>query len=287
MSYLTKWDALITNKNMTKIIYQWVAGAYMHQAALSIEKDLNVSVKNMQGYDSFEECWSNYDKDDIMVLAIENSYAGSIYENLYKFLKHDVKIIWEYNMEINHCLCSKENNINQIKKVYSHFKALPQCYEYLKEKNIIEQEVYPDTAWAALMLSQSEEKWAAAICSKLAWEMYGLNILDENIQDQKGNTTRFIVIVPKESKITYWKGAWKVSILFAAKDIPSSLYKCLGAFATNWVNLSKIESLPDIRTPFSYLFWLDFEGKLSDTSVQKSLTELEFFTTQLQILGEY
>ena len=272
---------------MTKIIYQGMPGAYMHQASVIIEKDLNVWVDEMVGYDSFEKCWSNYEDDDIMVLAIENSYAGSIYENLYKFLKHDVKIIWEYNMEIDHCLCSIEEDISKITKVYSHFKALPQCYDYLKNKNITEQVIHPDTAWSALMLSETQEKWAAAICSTLAAEMYWLNILDERIQDQKGNTTRFIAIVPKKSNIEYSVPASKVSILFSAKDIPSSLYKCLWAFATNWVNLTKIESLPDIKNPFSYLFWLDFEWKLSDIEVKKSLEELDFFTTQVNILGEY
>lgn len=272
---------------MTKIIYQGEPWAYMHQASLQVEKDLNISVDEIIWLESFEQCWNTYTEDDIMVLAIENSYAGSIYENLYKFLDHDVKIIGEYNLEINHCLCSLEKNIEDVTKVYSHFKALPQCYRYLKDKWISNQEVHPDTAGSAKMISETQESWAASICSELAWNMYGLNILDKNIQDQKWNTTRFVVIVPKKSKVEYAPSANKVSILFEAKDIPSSLYKCLWAFATNWINLAKIESLPDIRNPFSYLFWLDFEWYLQDKRVIKALEELEFFTTRIHILGEY
>ncbi len=272
---------------MTRIIYQGEPWAYMHQASLGVEKLLNIKINEIIWLESFEKCWNTYEEDDIMVLAIENSSAGSIYENLYKFLDQDVKIIGEYNLEINHCLCSLEKNIEDVTKVYSHFKALPQCYKYLKSKRLYHQEIHPDTAGSAKMISETKEPWSSSICSELAWNMYGLNILDRNIQDQKWNTTRFVVIVPKNSKIIYKKRANKISILFEAKDIPSSLYKCLWVFAKNNVNLSKIESLPNITNPFSYLFWLDFEGRLNDKNVVKSLEELKLFTSEINILGEY
>ena len=271
-----------------KIYYQWEPGSYHHQASLEIEKKLSVKIDEMIGLDSFEKCWDKlWEKDTILVLATENSYAGTIYENLYKFNNLDAKIIGEYNLEINHAICSAETDLSKIKKVYSHFKALPQCYNYFKKHNIDEQIVVSDTAWAAIQLAETKEAWAWAICSKLAWEMYWLNILDEAIQDQKWNTTRFVVIVPKNSKIEYSKKINKVSILFEARNIPASLYKCLWAFATNNVNLTKIESLPNIKNPFSYLFWLDFEGNLWEKKVQNSLEELKFFTSNINIIGEY
>ena len=272
---------------MTKIYYQWDLGSYHHQVSEEIKKNLNIEIEDMIGFDSFEECWEKLDKDNVLVIAIENSTAGSIYENLYKFLNTDSKIIGEYNMEINHCICSLENSFSDIERVYSHSKALPQCYNYLKDKGLKNQIVFPDTAGAAKKIYEENEKNAGAICSSFAAKMYNLNILEENISDQKWNTTRFVIIVPKKSKIGYNIKKNKVSILFEARDIPASLYKCLWAFATNNVNLTKIESLPDIKNPFSYLFWLDFEWKLSDDKLQKSLEELKFFTTKINIIWEY
>jgi len=271
-----------------KIYYQGIEGSYHHQASIEIEKNLSAKIDEMIGFDNFEKCWDKlWEKDTILVLAIENSYAGTIYENLYKFNNLDAKIIWEYNLEINHALCSVEEDLSKIIKVYSHFKALPQCYHYFKENWIKEQIIVSDTAWAAIQLAKTKESWAWAICSKLAWKMYWLNILDEAIQDQNGNTTRFVIIVSKDSKIEYFKKENKVSVLFKARNIPASLYKCLWAFATNNVNLSKIESLPNIKNPFSYLFWLDFDGRLNDENVVKALEELKFFTSDIKIIWEY
>lgn len=267
------------------IYYQGIPWAYMHQTSLEVEKKLNIKIDNLIWLNNFEECRENL-WNWVLVLAIENSYAWSIYENLYNFLRREAKIIGEYSLEINHCLCSKEKDLKNIKKAYSHYKALPQCYNYLK-KNNIEPIVYSDTASAAKMVSESSEKWIASISSELACEMYGLNLVEKWIQDQKWNNTRFIVIVPKNSNIEYKNKIWKVSILFEARNIPASLYKCLWAFATNWVNLTKIESLPSLKNPFTYYFWIDFEGNLDEERVKKSLEELKFFTNEINILWEY
>lgn len=272
-----------------KIYYQWEKGSYHHQVLLQMIEfiDNNNTDIEIEGIDSFEKCWNKLWNDNLLLLAIENSSAGTIYENLYKFDIIDAKIIWERNLIIEHCLCSTETHIKNITKVYSHFKALPQCYNYLREKWIDEQIIVSDTAWAAMTLSKTQEQWSAAICSKLAGEMYWLNILDEWIQDQKGNTTRFVLIAPWSSHIKYKNNKNKISILFEAKNIPASLYKCLWAFATNDVNITKIESLPCLSNPFSYLFWLDFDWKLDNENVKKALTELEFFTSSIKIIGEY
>ena len=272
---------------MTKIYYQGTEWAYMHQASIEIEKHLNIEIDEMIGFDSFEKCWDKLGEDSILVLATENSYAGSIYENLYKFVKLNAQIIWEYDMEIDHCICSNEKELSKITKVYSHFKALPQCYDYFKKHWIKEQIIHPDTAGSAKMLSETKEKWAAAICATLAADMYGLNILDEKIQDQKWNKTRFVAITSKKSSIKYSKKKGKITIIFEARNNPASLYKCLGAFATNNINLTKIESLPNIKNPFSYLFWLDFDWKLGDKNVEIALEELDYFTSDIKIIWEY
>lgn len=269
-----------------KIYYQWNPWAYMHYASTEIAKNLNITIESIEGKPEFIDVWKSIWDDGVAVLAIENSYMGSIHINLYNFLKYDYKIAWEYFLEINHCLCSTEANITDVKKVYSQAPALVQCYEYIKSKNF-EPVEFSDTALSAKFVSESGEKWVWAIASEMACKLYGLNILDTNIQDQSGNTTRFAIIVPKESNILYKNRSNKISILFEARDVPASLYKCLWAFATNGINLTKIESMPSYKWKFEYMFWIDFEGTLNDAPVKKALEELTFFTSFIKILGEY
>ncbi|MDP5039243.1 MAG: hypothetical protein NWP80_02250 [Candidatus Gracilibacteria bacterium] len=269
-----------------KIYYQGNPGSYMNIASKEISKNLNIEIDEIIGLPEFRDVWENISKDGIGVLAIENSYMGSIHPNIYGFLKYDFQIIGEYYLEINHCICSLETDIKNIKEVYSQMPALEQCHFYLKNKNIIPKE-FSDTALSAKYISEKGLKGVGAICSEVAAKLYGLNIIEKNISDQKGNTTRFVVIVPKESNIKYNNKSNKISIIFESRDIPASLYKCLGSFATNNVNLKKIESLPSYKGSFTYYFWLEFEGKINDENIKKSLEELSFFTKNIRILGKY
>ncbi|MDD2487141.1 MAG: prephenate dehydratase [Candidatus Gracilibacteria bacterium] len=268
-----------------KIYYLGELGAYSHIAGTIAKKNLgdNVELINLP---SFGDIWNSISVGSIGVVPIENSYAGSIHENLYNFLRYDFKIIGEIKLEINNCLISKETDISKIKTVYSHHQALSQCYEFMKEYSI-EGIKSSSTASAAKMVSESDERGIGAISSELSAEIYGLNILAKGIQDQKGNTTRFFIIAHKDEKIEYSDKKNKVTIVFEARNIPASLYKCLGSFATNSINLAKIESLPSLKDPFSYMFWLDFEGNLGEENVKEALKELQYFTKSLKILGEY
>ena len=135
------------------------------------------------------------------------------------------------------------------------------------------------------MIAEKQKRGSAAIASRKAAELYGLNILSENIQDQTGNTTRFFVIA--KTGVIFPASPAKISVLFETKNIPAALYKSLGAFATHGINLVKIESLPSFKNPFTYIFWVDFEGKETDLNVQTALTELAYFTESVQILGSY
>lgn len=263
--------------------------AYHYEASIYFSEKMNLDINPDEfcWYDSFEECWRAMEVEDVLIIATENSYAGSIYENFYRFLKYDVKIVGEYNMPINMSLVSNEEKVDDIDKVYAHFKALPQCYDYFNKHWITDQRVHADNAGAAKMVSETKEKWAAAVCSTQAWKLYGLNILEECIQDQKGNTTRFVAVVHKDSKRTCVEKVNKVSIIFEAKNIPASLHKCLGVFAQNDINLSKIESLPNIKTPFSYLFWVDIDWSLESEGVKKSLEELKEFTEVIKVIWSY
>ena len=224
--------------------------------------------------------------DTLAVIPIENSRAGSVHENLYNFLRYDCKIIGEVNTEIHHALLSLEEKIEEVHTVYSHPQALSQCYTFLQQHRLVPIE-YFDTAGAAKYIAEYPQKGVAAIASEEAGRLYKLHVLQQNIQDQEGNTTRFFVLARGGSKVEYPEKKGKMTVLFQARDIPASLYKCLGAFATNVINLTKIESIPSFQDPFMYMFWLEFEGKGKDDAVLKALDELAFFTKNIQVLGEY
>lgn len=270
------------------IYYQWEAWAYSNITALEAEKLLWLSGTEITWLESFEQVWEKIGEGHIGVLPIENSYAGPIHANLFAFGRYKASIIGTYNLPIHHCLLSLEDDISQVKTAISHPQALDQCYDFLKKNNIVAQKFY-DTAWAAKHIAETGERGIASISSKLAASIYGLNILDEAIEDQEGNTTRFLVVClsSEKEKYKYFLKKWKVSLMFEARNIPASLYKCLGAFATNGVNLTKIENLPSFGRPFTSVFWVDFEGSLQDERVVKALDELTFFTSDIRILGEY
>jgi len=268
------------------IYYQWEPWAYSNLASIEVSKLLDKKIGKIEGKVDFLSVWDEIEKGNIWVLPVENGYAGSIHENLHYFLRYDYKIIGEFDLEVKHCLLSLENDIKNVKQAFSHPQALNQCHNFLKDNNI-QAKKYSDTAWAAKYISENKLSGVWAIASSLAWEIYWLNILKENIADQKSNTTKFFVIAKKNEDIKFEKKSNKISIIFEARNIPASLYKCLWAFATNNVNLTKIESMPNLKNPFSYIFFMSFEGQLKDENIKKALEELEFFTNTIKILWEY
>jgi len=272
-----------------KIYYQWEPGAYSNIASIEVSKQLWVEQDcEVIWLETFESVWSRIAEGHIGVLPIENSYAWPIHANLFAFSRFDASIIGTYNLEINHCLLSLEDNISDIKTAISHPQALDQTYHYMKGHDIIRENFY-DTAGAAKHISENKVRWYASISSKLAAEIYGLNILEEGVQDQEWNTTRFLVVCLNKhaSEYHYKTKKNKTSLLIEARHIPASLYKCLGSFATNNVNLTKIENLPNFGKPFEAKFWIDIEWSLQDDGVKKALHELEFFTSEIRILWEY
>jgi len=273
-----------------KIFYQWTKGSYSSIPVYDLAKKYWISEENIFWvWENFSEIWKKIEKEDwIWILPIENSYAWMIHENLFNFLHFDFKIIWEVEVKINHCLLSKEKNIFDVKKVFSHPQALSQTFHFC-EKNNLKQEKFVDTALAAKMVAESDEKWIWAIASRQAWELFWLNVLVEWIQDQDWNTTRMFVVVRKDSNFNLKEEdkKWKITILFELKDHPAALYKCLWAFATNAINLTKIESMPNPENPFNYLFCIDFEWKMWEKKVKNAFKELEFFTEKVKVLWEY
>lgn len=269
---------------MMDIYYQWLQGSYSYIASLKVKKWLS-KTNNIVGVQHFDEVRKHIENGDIGVLPIENSYAGSIYSNIHNFLRYDFSIIWELFLPIRHCLLSNAKKIQDVKKVYSHPQALAQCYQFLKSHKIESVERW-DTAWAAKYIANTNDITLAAIASKECSKIYKLNILQEWIEDQKENTTRF-VIVSKNKHTAYKRTSNKTSIIFETKHMVWALYKCLWCFATHAINLTKIESLPSHKNPFNYIFWIDFQGTTCDTEVKQALKELTFYANNIKIIGAY
>lgn len=266
-----------------KIFYQWIPWAYSHKVWIDIWK--HYWIKDIIWQFSFKDMFASVVKENwIWIVPIENSYAGSVHENFYNISSYDVKIIWEYYLPVRHCLLSTSEDKKTLKKAYSHYQALMQCENYLK-KNNIEPVIFQDTASSAKYVKEQNDESVASIASSLAAEIYNLNILDKDINDDFDNTTRFLIVIPKDVKIENYSHNNKMSILFKVKDMPAVLYKCLGAFATRDVNLSKIESLPSKEWNFEYMFWIDFE--YSNKNVEWVIDELKFYAKDIRILWKY
>ncbi len=274
-----------------KIFYQWYPWAYWHKASIETIKKYNLKEENINWVGSFSKVFEEINNWNIWVLPMENSYAGSIHENYYNILLWDYVILDEIYLDINHFLLANNNDISQIKEVYSHPQALMQTQEYCK-KNWFIQKAFSDTAWAAKFVKEKNKKYIASVSSELSAKIYGLNIVEKNIEDQNWNMTRFIIIVSKKiflkNKKTFLKNnPKKMSVLFKTKDIPAALYKCLWAFATRFINLTKIESIPAKNDKFEYFFWIDFELNVDKKIIDDALLELSFFSKDLKILGKY
>ncbi len=270
------------------IYYQGSLGSYSHQVASIIKEKYKLNY-DLQWVFSFKDVFDNiYNNWWLGVIPIENSYVGSVHQNLYLMRDYNVEIIWEYFLEVNHCLVSKESDINNIKEVYSHPQALMQCEKFLNKYNFKPIE-FSDTAGAAEYISNQQDfsKWA--ISSRYAAEIYWLNILAEWINDQEWNTTRFLIIKSKSFELDkkFYINPKKGTLLFRVKDKPAILFKCLWAFATRFINLTKIESIPTKLKKFEYMFWVDYIVPDDYNILDDAFDELSFFTLDIKDLGRY
>lgn len=268
---------------MKYLAYQWVPGAYSHQAARTFVDQLWIAEEYCTWYGHFDEIWKRISWETYGVLPIENSYAWPIHTNMYRFLTYPYSILTDLYQPIHHCLLATHTDIKQIQKVYSHPQALEQCYAFC-QKHHIEQVARWDTAGAAQRVKEQNDPSIAAIASSLAGELYDLEVIQEHIQDNEYNTTRFFLVWPQSTHLETQKDHNHITMLFSIRNGQWVLYKCLWAFATHGINLTKIESLPSRKDPFTYMFRLECEGSLQDDMVKATLDELAFFTTEIRIL---
>ena len=268
---------------MSKIYFQGTFGAYSHLAALSIEPNSEIIPCK-----TFDECFAKAMKDtnSKIIIPESNRITGNIGIE-YLIFQYRLNIYSEYFQKIEHNLLAVPGaKISEIQNVYSHSQALSQCSNFIKSHNLIEH-VSADTAGSAEMVSKIKDKKNAAIASTLSAETYGLKILEKNIENEKGNLTRFLIMGKNISQPEFSNKKYITSFLFKLKSKPAALYQSLGGFAINGVNLTKLQSYPEKNSFDSYFFLCDLDGHIEDKNVQKSLEELGLHCEDFHVLGVF
>ena len=268
---------------MNKIYFQGTFGAYSHLAALSIDPKAEIIPCK-----TFDECFfkASKDPDSKLIIPESNRITGNIGIE-YLIFEYRLNIYSEYFQKIEHNLLGHAGlKVSDIKDVYSHGQALSQCSKFIKSHNLIEH-VRADTAGSAEMVSKSKDKTKAAIASLLSAKTYNLEIIEKNIENEKGNLTRFLVMGKNIYQPEFAKKKYITSFLFKLKSKPAALYQSLGGFAINGVNLTKLQSYPEKNTFDSYFFLCDLDGHIEDPKVQKSLEELGLHCQDFHVLGVF
>tara|TARA_B100001029_G_scaffold159525_1_gene146909 strand:+ start:54 stop:884 length:831 start_codon:yes stop_codon:yes gene_type:complete len=268
---------------MSKIYFQGTYGAYSHLAALSIDSKAEIIPCK-----TFDECFLKAlnDPSSKIIIPESNRITGNIGIE-YLIFKYRLNIYSEYFQKIEHNLLGLSGTkISDIKDVYSHAQALSQCSKFIKSHNLVEH-IRADTAGSAEMISKNKNKEQAAIASSLSAETYGLEIIKKNIENEKGNFTRFLIMGKNIFQPEFSKKKFITSFLFKLKSKPAALYQSLGGFAINGVNLTKLQSYPEKNTFNSFFFLCDLDGHIEDLKVQKSLEELGLHCEDFHVLGVF
>ncbi|MDC2987812.1 prephenate dehydratase [Candidatus Pelagibacter sp.] len=268
---------------MSKIYFQGTFGAYSHLAALSI--DSNAEVVPCK---TFDDCFGQASKDtnSKIIIPESNRITGNIGIE-YLIFKYRLNIYAEYFQKIEHNLLGLPGTkVSEIKDVYSHAQALSQCSKFIKSNKLTEH-VRADTAGSAEMVSKSKDKTKAAIASSLSAKTYNLEIIKNNIENEKGNLTRFLIMGKNISQPEFSGKKYITSFLFKLKSKPAALYQSLGGFAINGVNLTKLQSYPEKNSFDSFFFLCDLDGHIEEPRVQKSLEDLGLHCQDFHVLGVF
>lgn len=267
---------------MTRVVFQGEPGAYSHLAS-----------QNLYPSGSIQACVTFFDalkkvedgEADVAVIPLENSTAGRVEEIYRQVPKTSLHIIAEHFQPVNHCLMALKDARPEY--VISHPQALAQCHDHIINLGL-EPKAEFDTAGAAQLLAQSLDMKGSAIASELAAKLYNLEILQHHFEDIAGNTTRFLVFAKAPNPPEYdAHKSFITSLLFDVRNIPAALYKALGGFATNGLNLIKIESYMDGKTLNSSRFHIDVACHIEEPAMQRAMEELQHFSSSLRWLGTY
>ena len=268
---------------MSKIYFQGTFGAYSHLAALSIDPKAEILPCK-----TFDDCFNkaSEEPDSRIIIPESNRITGNIGIE-YLIFKHRLNIYKEHFQKIEHNLLGQPGaKLKDIKEVYSHAQGLSQCSKFIKENNLAEQ-IRADTAGSAEMISKTKDIKQSAIASTLSAEIYGLEVIKKNIENETGNLTRFLVMGKNISQPEFKDKNYITSFLFKLKSKPAALYQSLGGFAINGVNLTKLQSYPEKNSFDSYFFLCDLDGHIEDPKVQKSLEELGLHCEDFHVLGVF
>ncbi|MEO0562381.1 MAG: prephenate dehydratase [Chloroflexota bacterium] len=264
------------------VAFQGIHGAYSEQA---IRQHFGDAV-DVQPCPDFTTLFEAIQSREVKygMLPVENALAGTVNQAYELLLDYDLRIQAEVILHVRHALLAQPGMaISEIHHVRSHPQALAQCAQFLKRQKIEPIPSY-DTAGSARIIAEDKPKNTGAIASKLAAELYDLNIVAEDIQDVSFNYTRFFVLGHDDPP----RGAYsKTSLVFATRHRPSALYDCLGEFAERGLNLTKIESRPRRNRPWEPVFYVDFEGHWQDALAQETLVRLLQRTSFVKMLGSY
>ena len=221
------------------------------------------------------------------MIPIENSVAGRVADIHHLLPKADLYIVAEHFLSIHfHLMAPKGAKLSDIKDVYTHIHGLGQCRKFLR-KHALTPHAAADTAGSARQVSEWGDKTRAALAPAMAAELYDLDILASNVEDEAHNTTRFLVLANQPDDAEPGNGAVITTFLFRVRNVPAALYKALGGFATNGVNMTKLESYQPDGTFNASMFFADIEGHPADRPVSLALEELSFFSSELKVLGTY
>lgn len=262
-----------------KILCQGVFGAYSNKAAVEFfgeDADINFCPQFADVFEAIKNGEADYG-----VVPVENSAVGSVAEVYSLIMKYRYYIVGAVNVSVKHCIAAKKGS--EIKTVYSHPQALSQCKGYISSRGYKAVQ-YSNTAAAAEFVSNSDDYSIAAVCSEIAAKKYGLEIIENGIQDASKNNTRFAVISKKPA---IPENADKISLILNVPNVPGSLFQVLERFALKGLNLTKIESRPIKNSDFDYEFYLDFKGNIRDEDVLLLLSSLSVELDSFTFLGNY
>ncbi len=269
---------------MTRVSYQGEPGANSHIAALeAFPGSEPIACRTFE--DAFQAVQDG--QADFGMIPIDNSVAGRVADIHHLLPQSKLHIIGEWFLPVHHQLLALPGvKIGDIRSVHSHVHALGQCRKIIRELKL-KSVVAVDTAGAARELSESKHRDQAAIATKLAASIYGLDILRTDIEDEVHNTTRFVILSREKSEAKPGKGHVITSFIFRVRNVPAALYKAMGGFATNSVNMTKLESY-QLEGQFSATqFYAEIDGHPADRNVTLAMEELAFFTSDVRILGVF
>ena len=269
--------------NALKVGFQGESGSYSEASARIQYPNPNYSFVPFR---SFRELFEGVESSnvDLAVVPIENSTEGSVNETYDLLVEKPLYVIGEIYQKIHHCLIiNKNSSPDEISVIYSHPQALAQCRKYIQNRRLESIPMY-DTAGSVKFIKETRKASAAAIASKHAAQIYDMKVVEEDIEDNSNNFTRFLIISKRYDSNTDDN---KISVIFSIPHTPGSLYSILQEFALRNINLTKIESRPTKNIPWEYYFFVDLEGNINDDKVSASLSAVKTATIFFKLLGSY